>query len=174
MKKTIYLPLILVAILASCTEEYSLEDNGITVEDLPGYVAFSAPGTGISINPVETSEDAGTVSLNVEIPTSSPSDVTVNYSFGGSAVYGVDYTVEGASNAGGQVVILKSTEINLDGLPDNADIDVQLLTDGVVDGLKTIEVTLVDASNSEGDIAVGRAGTDLLKTAVINIADIDE
>lgn len=157
----------------SCTEEYSLEDNGLSVQELPGYVAFSAPGASTTIAPEETSEDDGVTTLNVEIPTTSPTDVTVNYSFSGTAVYGVDYTVDSATSAGGSVVIFKTTEVNLDGLPDNADIDIQLLTDNVVDGPKTIEVTLVSASNSEGEIVVGRAGTDLLKTAIINIADID-
>jgi hypothetical protein len=174
MKKTIYLLIMMVAVLASCTEEYSLENNGLGVEELPGYVAFSAPGVSTSLAPEETSEDGGMVSLNVEIPTTSPTDVTVNYQLGGSAVYGVDYTINGATSAGGSLIIPRSTEINLDGLADNADIDVQLLTDDEVDGVKTIEVTLVSASNTEGNIAVGRAGTDLLKTALINIADIDE
>lgn len=174
MKKKIYLLLMMVAVFASCTEEYNLEDNGLAVEELPGYVAFSAPGVSTSLAPEETSEDAGNVSLNVEIPTTSPTDIIVNYSLSGSAIYGVDYTIDGATSAGGSVVIPRSTEINLDGVADNADIIVQLLTDGVVDGLKTVQVTLVSASNSEGDLAVGRAGTDLLKTAFINIADIDE
>lgn len=174
MKKTNYLLIMMVAVLASCTEEYNLEDNGLGVEELPGYVAFSAPGVSTSLAPEETSEDAGTVSLNVEIPTISPTDVTVNYSLGGSAIYGTDYTIDGATSSGGLVVIPRSTGINLDGLPDNADIEISLLTDDLVDGLKTIEVILESAANTEGDIAVGRAGTDLLKTAIVNIADIDE
>ena len=46
-------------------------------------------------------------------------------------------------------------------------------TDGVADGEKTITLTLSDASNSEGTVAVGRGGTDLLKTANVVIADVD-
>lgn len=173
MKKIIYSLVVVAITFASCTEDYSLEDNGLAVKELPGYVAFSVAGASTTMAPKETSEDDGSTDLNVEIPTSSPTDVTVNYSFGGTAVYGVDFTVQGATSAGGSVIIPKSTEINLDGLPDNADINIQLLTDGVADGSKTIEVTLTSASNSEGDIAVGRAGTDLLKTAIVNIADVD-
>jgi len=173
MKKIAYIFIIIVASFTSCTEEYSLEDNGFTLQEVPGYVAFSVAGASTTMPPTEASEADGTVALNVEIPTTSPFDVTVNYTFGGTAVYGEDFTVDGATSAGGSIVIPRSTDINLDGLPDNADINIQLLTDGVADGTKTLEVTLTSASNAEGDIAVGRGGTDLLRTATVVIADVD-
>ncbi|MCB0584793.1 MAG: hypothetical protein KDD06_05625, partial [Phaeodactylibacter sp.] len=55
----------------------------------------------------------------------------------------------------------------------NADLEIELLTDDVQDGTKTLTITLVSASNDEGALAVGRGGTDYLKTATIVIEDVD-
>lgn len=157
----------------SCTEDYSLDDRGLAVEELPNYVAFEAPGASSSIAPIDAAEDSEAEEIGVEIPGGTVSDVTVNYSFSGTAVFGEDFTVDGATSAGGTVVIELTTVPNQDGLPPNANIVVNFLTDGVEDGDKTLEITLTDASNAEGNIAVGRAGTEALTTAVVNIADID-
>ncbi|MCX2720693.1 hypothetical protein [Lentiprolixibacter aurantiacus] len=175
MKNIVYTILGSALLLIGCTEDYDLDDRGLSVEELPRYVAFSAPGASSSIAPVDTTEDGGSEELNVEVPGGTVTDITVNYTFSGTAVFGVDFTVDGATSAGGSVVILKPDGTpNLDGLAPNADIVVVLLTDDVVDGDKTLQVTLASATSNDGEIAVGRGGTDSLKTAVVNIEDIDE
>lgn len=174
MKKLTYLLFASVMILTGCAEDYVLEDRDLSVIELPPYVAFSAPGANATINSIETSEAGGTFELNVEVPGGTISDVTVNYIFGGNAEFGVDFTIVGATSAGGSLFIehIQSTNPN-DAFADNADIVVQLLTDDVTDGVKTLDVILDSASNADGALAVGRGGTDFLKTSTIIIADID-
>jgi hypothetical protein len=175
MKKIAYILFTAVILLTACTEDYELEDRALSVDELPAYVAFSAPGANISVDPIETNEDGGTVALNVEVPGGTISDVTVNFTFGGNAVYGVDFEVPNGSSAGGSLVIphVQTTD-PADLVFDNADIEVTLLRDDVVDGTKTLDVILTSASNADGDLAVGRGGTDLLKTQTITILDFCE
>lgn len=174
MKKIIYLLFASVLIFTGCEEEFELNDNEqeLNVELLPGYVAFSAPGANISIDDITTNESGADLELNVEVPTGTLSDVTVNFVFGGTAVYGEDFTVAGGSSAGGSIVIEHTQSADTDDFTfaDNADIIVDLLTDDVVDGTKTLDVILESAS---GGLAVGRGGTDLLKTTSIIINDVD-
>lgn len=171
--KHIFNLLFIALLLIGCDEYNYLEDQGFEVEELPGYVAFNAPGASAFLDDEEVAEDDGSVSLSVEVPTGSLSDVTVNYEFSGSAVFGTDFTVEGASAAGGSVVIVLD-KANFTSFQ-NADIDITLLTDDVVDGQKTLTLTLTSAQNASGDtFAVGRGGTDLLRTANVIISDIDE
>ena len=56
---------------------------------------------------------------------------------------------------------------------DQVTLDIEILTDGVVDGTKTLTLTLTSASNAEGNLAVGRGGTDFLKSANLEITDVD-
>ena len=119
-------------------------------------------------------EEAEFEEINIEIPGGTLSDVTVNYTFSGTAVFGEDFTVEGATSAGGSLIIELTTVPNQDGLPINGDILVNLLEDNVVDGDKTLEITIVSASNASGDLTVGRGGKDILRVAKINIEDVDE
>ena len=173
MKKIISLLLFITII--GCTEEYDLTDRELAVEALPGYVAFSANGASTALANVETDENGDDVELNVEVPSGTLSDVAVTYSFGGNAVFGIDFMVSGASASGGQITIIhrQSTDPD-DAFADNEDIIIQLLTDDITDGEKTLQVTLESATNSEGPLAIGRGGisTILTSTSVI-IADVD-
>ena len=159
-----------VLILGSCGVDYDVADY-FNLEELPGYVAFDTDGDNAVMGDIEVAEDEGTVELVVENPTGTNSDITVNYSLGGSAVYGTDYTIAGASASGGSVTIKPNSGAVNETI--RGSINLELLTDGEQDGEKTIEVTLVDASNADGSVAVGRGGTDLLKTARVVISDID-
>ena len=154
----------------SCDPDYSVEEY-FDLEELPGYVAFDADGNNAFRDDVETTEDGGSASLVIENPTGTLSDITVNYGLSGSAVYGTDYTIDGASASGG------SLTIKADGGAVNetirASLVINLMTDSIADGEKIITVTLNDASNAEGSLAVGRGGTELLKSANVIIADID-
>ena len=177
MKKLIYIIFASVMILTGCSDDFELNDNDqdLIVQLLDGdYVAYSADGANTTIDAIETNEAGGDIVLNVEIPTGSESDVTVNFTFGGTAVYGTDFTVPGGSSAGGSVVIVPDDGGGTDNIIDNADITVTLLRDDVVDGTKTLDVILSSASNAEGDVNVGRGGTDILKTASITILDFCE
>ncbi len=156
--------------ITSCDPDYAVEDY-FDLQELPGYVAFDADGNNATMDDVSTTEDGGSVDFVIENPTGTKSDITVNYSLSGSAVYGTDYTIDGASASGGSVTIRpNSGAVNE---TNRTTLTVTLLTDGVVDGEKTISILLTDASNAEGNVAVGRGGTDFLKNAHVIIADID-
>ena len=185
MKKIKYILLITsVIFIAGCNEDIEFAD--LNVEILAGkYVAFSVDGANNTISDVEVDEEGndedgdpvtnsdGFIALNVEVPTGSTSNVTINYSLGGTAVFGTDYTISGATSAGGSIVIVPDPGDDPADLIDNADIEVTLLTDGIGDGEKIIEITLTSATNSEGEISVGRAGKDILKTHNVIISDVD-
>lgn len=173
MKKISYILFTFVAILIGCDNDFEMGDQDLNVDYLPGkYVAFTAPGANTTIDDVTDSE-GNTVELNIEIPNGTLSNVTVNFTFSGTAIFGTDYTVTNATSNGGSVVIIPEPGDDTANLIDNADITVQLLTDGIVDGNKTLQVTLESASNDEGEVLVGRAGSDLLKTATVIIEDVD-
>ena len=157
------------ALLNSCIEDF--EDN-FELQDLPGYVAFNAPGNNVTLPDEEVTEEDGTVELTIESPTGTLSDITINYGFSGDAEFGVDFEVAGANASGGTIVLRHQPTDVVN--RDEVDLVINLLTDGVVDGTKTLTVVLLDASNAEGSIAVGRGGTDFLKSANVIIADVDE
>lgn len=169
--KKIYAIILSLGVLMSC-DDYDLEDQGFILQDLPGYVAFNAPGTSVNLSDVSVAEDDGSASFEVENPTGSLSDITVSYTLSGSAVFGVDYTIAGASASGGQVLLpINDGDVNT---LIHGDIEITLLTDDVVDGDKTLTITLTNAVNESGEtFAVGRGGLDILRNATVIISDID-
>jgi len=102
------------------------------------------------------------------------SNTTVTYSLSGTATFGVDYTIDGATSEGGSIVIqnVEGTEAP-DNLADNEDIVVTLLSDSVEDIDETIIITLTGVSSPDGEIALGRPNNDGgLLTATIIIGDV--
>ena len=176
MKKLIYIIFASVLILTGCSDDFELNDNdqNLNVQLLNGeYVAYSASGANTTTPPISAKEGDTGIALNVEIPTGTESDVTVNFEFDGTAVYGVDFTVPGGSSAGGSVVVVPDDGSGPANVIDNVDIVVDLLTDDNQDGNKTLVITLSSASNAQGAVNVGRGGTDILKSQTISIADVD-
>lgn len=171
--KNIFLLLLTVITLVGCSDEFTIDDV-VATEALPPYVAFNPPGTSATIAPVNVNEASGSTDLNVEVPTNNQSNVNVTYTFSGTAVFGEDFTVDGADASGGTLTIEHKQTTNPDDyVADNGDITIILLRDGVADGNKSLVVTLTSAANDEGELAVGRGGTDALKSVIVNIADID-
>lgn len=177
MKNLIYL-LFVGVILVSC-DGFDLSDNGLdNLQELPEYVAFNAPGVNATLAPFDETEGSS-VDLGVEAPAGTLEDIVVSYTFGGDAVFGVDFNVAGASATGGSVTV--EHNINQAGtevtggvaFTDRGNIAIELLSDGVVDGDKVLTVTLTSASRGSESIAVGRGGTAFLTVATVNIADED-
>lgn len=158
-----------VSLMASCGNDYEV-DEYFDLEELPGYVAFDADGNSITLEDFSTSEVGDPINLTIECPTGTLSDITVNYSVSGDAVLGVDYMIDGLSGTSGSIVLVTDPSDNQDN--DRVDLVITPLDDGVVDGDKSLTITLTSASNAEGDVAVGRGGTDYLKTANITLIDI--
>ena len=171
MKNIIYSIIIASLFIASC-DDFELANQGIALQDAPGYVAFDAPGDNAVMDDVEAVEDDSIVALTIEAPTGTLSDITIDFAFAGSAVFDVDFSVANASAAGGSIV-LAYDQSSVDNF-DNVDLVITLLTDGVADGDKILSITLENALGADGTtFAVGRGGTDFLKSANVIIADID-
>lgn len=177
MKNLVYI-LFVGIILTSC-DGFDLSDNGLdNLQELPEYVAFNAPGLNATLAPFNEDEGAS-VDLIVEAPAGTLDDIVVSYTFGGDAVFGADFNVPGASAAGGTVTVTHN--INQAGtettggvaFTDRGNIAVELLTDAVADGDKVLTVTLTSATRGSETIAVGRGGTEMLRVATVNIADVD-
>lgn len=154
-------------ILSACGNEYDTEEY-FDLEELPNYVAFGDGTTNNAVlATVVVAEDAGSASFIIEAPAGTLSDINITYEITGSAVAGVDYNI---ANAGS---ITLATNTNDFQNRDQVSLDIEILTDGVVDGTKTLTLTLTSASNAEGSLAVGRGGTDFLKSANLEITDVD-
>jgi len=158
----------LLVFAVSCGNEFDVEEN-FDLESLPGYVAFFADGNSINVAAQDLAEAGGSVDVVVHSPVEILSDATVNYSLGGTAVLGTDYTIEGASGTSGTMTI--SSDRGNFSETYRGSITIVALDNAVFEGDKTIELTLTSASNAEGDIAVGRGGTDFQKVAVVNLID---
>ena len=151
----------------ACEIEYDV-DEFFDLEELPGYVAFDAPGNAATLDTIFVGEDAGSLAINIECPTGTLSDVTINFEVTGSAQSGVDYSFQGSSSS-----IVLSPNVSDFQNRDNVDLMLDILADSIADGDKTLTITLTSASNAEGDIAVGRGGTEFLKSANVVITDVD-
>ncbi len=154
--------------IVSCGNEYDTEEY-FDLEELPGYVAFDADGNSINVPARDVAEGGGVVSVIVEHPTELLSDATVNYSLGGTAVFGEDYVIDGATASGGSMTISSARGDVADTY--RGSIVIAAIDDAVFTGDLTIVLTLTSASNSEGEIAVGRGGTDFQKETTVTIID---
>lgn len=154
-------------ILSACGNEYDTEEY-FDLEELPAYVAFGDGSTNNAVlETVVVDENAGSASFIIEAPAGTLSDVTVNYEITGTAEAGVDYNIANAGTI--------TLEVNTNDFQnrDQVSLDIEILTDGVVDGTKTLTLTLTSATNDEGSLSVGRGGTDFLKSANLEITDVD-
>ncbi|MBL7845325.1 MAG: hypothetical protein JNK44_15790 [Cyclobacteriaceae bacterium] len=178
--KKISLFILSISLLASCTD-FDIDDLGFKLVPIDSYVAFANAGGAVTPIVRNVSETSAIQNLRIECPAGSLSDITVTYSFTGSAVFGTDFTVTApggtASATGGTIVIKRNKTPG--GLADFdfVNLGIDPITDGVVDGNKTLTITLVSAINADGkEFVVGRGvegATIYLKEAVINISDVD-
>jgi hypothetical protein len=165
MKKYIII-LLSFGLIISCTD-YDVAEY-YTLEALPAYVAFNAPGENSTMDDIDVDEDAGTVTVNVEAPTGTLTNITITYEFTGDALLGTDY-----NDPNNGTIIMEVDPADTQSL-DNVDIEIDILHDAGSTANKLLVVTLVSAVDAEGKVfAVGRGGTQLLKSANINILNID-
>jgi len=166
----IFLLSLTLLLFSSCGSDYNFNDE-FDLEELPGYVAFDAPGNTVTPEIVVVTESDGTATLNIECPTGTLSDITVTYEVSGTAIEGVDYTIDGASGSTGTIVL----PVEAGNFQDrhNVDLVVNILEDGVFDETKELIITLISASNADGNIPVGRGGTEYLKVSGVIINNVD-
>lgn len=180
-----FLNIIVVALILSSCDGFDLEEQGIVLTEVPSYVAFAtAGGTVVPINLTVSESATAASSLRIECATGTLSDITVTYSFSGSAVYNQDFevvpTTGGSSTAtGGTIVIRKNTSPS--GVADFDFVSLQIRplrgTVGDADGNKQLVIRLESAVNADGKVfQVGRGlegGTIYMREATINYTDVD-
>jgi len=175
--KKIFALIILSGFFASCTD-LDLEEQKITVSELGGYVAFANAGGTVTPIVLNINEAAtATQNLRIECPTGSLSEITVTYTFSGTAVYETDFTVvspAGGSStaAGGTIIIKRNTTTGGVNDFDFANLGIKAVKDNVKDGAKQLVVTLTGATDASGkSYTIGRGN--YMKIATVNFADVD-
>ncbi len=108
----------------------------------PSEEAVNAPlvllTTAFASDLSNASESAGVVNVAVRIDPAAPADITLTYALSGTATYGVDYTISGATgNSGFLVVPSGATE---------ASIPVTIANDDVTEEDETVVLTLTNAA----------------------------
>jgi hypothetical protein len=179
MKKYSYFAAILIALLSSCVDFD--DDLNFGLKPIDGYVAFANSGGTVTPIVRNVAETTGNQNLRIEVATGSLSNVTVTYSFSGTAVFGTDFNVTspgGTVNTdGGTIVITRNQKPAGVNDFDFVNLGIDPITDGVDDGNKTLVITLISAVNQDGkNFSVGRGAegsTIYLKEASVNISDVD-
>lgn len=167
MKKNILFLFMSLSLLIGCNDNFDADEAGLNLEVIPGtYVAFNPDGAVNTYSLAASNGDDLDVSVEIPNNVNALDNTTVTYTFGGTAVFGVDYTISGATSTGGSVVIMhnQGTDAN-DNLADNEDIVVTVLSATT----RVLEITLTGASSPDGEIRVGRTGPEPLTTATISL-----
>lgn len=162
-----YLPIALLAATAFACEDYVDENlNVISENAVAPYVEFD------SEDPLNTTEDGGPATVRITLPVTQYEDVAVAYALGGTAVYGTDYTIEGATaGAGGTITIPYEPEANRN---DRQDVEINVINNEITDGEKTIILTLESAETASGkEVRIGKGTTEELVAKTIVIKDDD-
>ena len=175
MKKIQYISLIsMVLLFARCSFD-TFEDQITDVELLPTFVRFDPNvSDGDTIQLVEN----GATVVELENPTNFQGGVTVNFTFSGSAIFGTDFMIEGENGtalagitAGGGSILVPDEPDSLGSFND-VQFNIIGLNDGVVDGAKTLIITLTSATAEDGSPAGAGQGPNF-NTVLINFADND-
>ncbi|MEM9847952.1 MAG: hypothetical protein AAF847_08680 [Bacteroidota bacterium] len=158
--------LFLLLVFAAC-EYDSFEDeialSGLPDTDIPAFIRFDN-----GLDPVITLAEAdGSTSVRLDFQFPVESDLTVDFSFGGDAVFGEDFTVANSSASGGSLTIEHDPE-NI--AFTTGDLEVMTVIDTTADGTKELIITLTNATAADGTpVNVGQG--DLHKTATFSIVD---
>ncbi|MEQ8424337.1 MAG: Calx-beta domain-containing protein, partial [Cyclobacteriaceae bacterium] len=177
--KNIFIAILILGAVAACTD-FAIEDQDFSLQEVPAYVSFgntsgtTAPAV-LNVNEGATTTSAA--SFRIYAPIGALSDITVTYTLGGTATFGTDYTIAGATASGGTVVLpfdarLASGNRDVNDFP-YVRLPITAMNDGVADVDETVVITLTNAVDASGKTyAIGRGGQDLQKTATATIKNV--
>ena len=171
MKYLLITALLACGVFVGCDYESYEEER--TLENLTygnKFVRLLTGGVTGMFEFVVGEEEAPGLNVNVQNLFGDGGDVTVEYSLGGTADYGEDYIIEGASASGGTLTIPFDNADPESTAPAQAPIFIELLVDTLVNGPQTIELSLVSATNSDGETVDVGQGT-LRKDLTINLVN---
>ncbi|CAH0999873.1 hypothetical protein LEM8419_01143 [Neolewinella maritima] len=157
--------------VASCDYDTYEDENAVTqLENGEKFVRILTGGADGEQTVTVSETTPGLIPVEVENLFAFGEDVTVEYGLGGSAAFGADYTVEGASASGGTVVVNAENDDAEDNSPSTGVIEIELFVDTLVNGPETIIVELLSAATpSNTTINVGQGS--LRKTLTINLVN---
>ncbi len=140
--KYIFLLFLGLSVFTACEYEPLEDEDALSgIETGDPFVRFATGQGGAS------GVENEVVSLTVEFTFPIETNITVDYSLGGDATFGEDYTIAGASSGGGSVELVFDPD---ETGTTTTDIDIQLLTDCVLDGGEMITLTLTAARADNG------------------------
>lgn len=165
---TIFTALLCGLLFVACDYESFEEESALgALEEGNAFVRLLT-GNATGVAEVEVSEASTSSEVAVESRTVDDNDVTVMYDLGGTAEYGTIYTIEGASQSGGSLLIPFQVDEEVT-TPAQADINITFLVDTLMAGSQTIEFTLTGATSADGtpvDVGQGPLRTNLVLTLV--------
>jgi hypothetical protein len=170
MKNITYLLALFVlgAMLASCEYDPFEEEDSIAAIQDSSEAAFVRFDNSLSGGIAATEADS-LVTIRIDFPFPAATDIDISFEFSGSATFGTDFSVDGATDAGGSVRLVHDPDVVAQS---SVDLEVFVLKDDVVDGEKEVTITLTSASATNGDTIDAGQGS-LHKAVTITIADID-
>ncbi len=163
----LFIFLLAVAALASCEyDSYSEEAALSGIETQDPFVRFDNSLTG----GVAVEEDTMAVvetSIRVEFTFPIETDVTIDYSLKGTATFGEDYEIDGATAQGGSITISHDPAALA---ISSAQLVISVLPDMIAEGGETIEIELTGATAADNTtLNVGQGP--LHGAVTVNIAD---
>jgi hypothetical protein len=102
---------------------------------------FVKPKLSVATETVTISEAGGTAEVEIVLDKAAPTDITVEYSLGGTAVSPADYSIVGTEG-----------EIDIPQGQTSATIEITIVNDVVYEGNETIEIELQDVNSADIEI----------------------
>ena len=145
--------LVCTLLLVGCDYDAYEDEKALTeLENGNRFVRLLTGGATGTSEFVVSETTPGSIPVVVENLFSSGEDLTVEYGLGGTAVFGEDYTIEGATASGGTVTVFDDNGDPEDTSPAAGVISIELFIDTLIDGPKTIIVELLSATSPNGDV----------------------
>lgn len=102
---------------------------------------FVKPKLSVATETVTISEGGGTAEVEVVLDKAAPTDITVEYSLGGTAVSPADYSIVGTEG-----------EVDIPQGQTSATIEITIVNDVVYEGNETIEIEIQDVNSTDVEI----------------------
>ena len=163
--------LVCAVLVVSCDYDSYEDEKALTELDFGNrFVRLVTGGAAGTTEFVVSEGTPGLIPVLIENLFSTGEDVTVEYGLGGTAVFGEDYTIEGASASGGTVTVLDDNDDPENTSPATGLIAIELFVDTLESGPKTIIVELLSADSPDGEVYELGQG-DLRQSTTINLVN---
>jgi hypothetical protein len=111
---------------------------GIGLSSCKDDEPFVKPNLSVNTETLTVNEGAGTVEVEVVLDKGAPSDITIEYDLGGTAISPADYSIVGQEG-----------EVDIAAGQTSATIKLQIVNDALYEGNETIEISLEDVNSDD-------------------------